>query len=408
MTPSFADYPLRHCHNTKAVSDSSYGPRQSAVLDEAGFDRARKEIQTWPGYARTPLIELKGLARQAGIESLHYKDEASRFGLGSFKALGGAYAVLRVLIEEIEAETGTKGITAGDVLAGTWRALTSQVTVTCATDGNHGRSVAWGAATFGCRCVIYIHATVSEGRKRAIERFGAEVVRAAGNYDDSVRRAARDAAANGWIVVSDTSYPGYMEIPRYVMAGYGVMAEEAIEQLGVETPPSHIFIPGGVGGFAAAITARYWQRYGRNRPRILVVEPEHAACIFASVRAGQPTPVEGDLETIMAGLACGEVSHLAWEILDQGLDEVLTVTDEAAAACMRLLAEGIAGDPPIVAGESAVAGLAGLLIALTRPKTAAALGLDGNSRVLLFGSEGATDTEVYRRIVGKPPEEVAA
>ncbi len=280
--------------------------------------------------------------------------------------------------------------------------------MTCATDGNHGRSVAWGAQRFGCNCVIYIHAGVSEGRKQAIERYGATVVRTAGNYDDSVRQAAADAEAKGRIVVSDTSYPGYMEIPRDVMQGYTVMADEALRQHGTADLPTHIFIPGGVGGFAAAVCAHYWETLGERRPRMVVVEPETAACILETVRAGQPTAVHGDLETIMAGLACGEVSLLAWEVLEEGLDDVLAIPDAAAAEGMRLLARGSGDDPPIVAGESATAGLAGLLIALAQPETAAALGLGPESRVLLFGSEGATDVEVYREIVGRDPQEVAA
>jgi diaminopropionate ammonia-lyase len=401
-------FDLLHCHNAKAAPGAPYGPRQGAVLNLEAFERARAEISSWPGYAPTPLHDLTGLAAAAGIARLWYKDEGGRFGLGSFKALGGAYAVERILIERIEAETGATEVSPKDLLAGTHRAITEGVTVTCATDGNHGRSVAWGAQRFGCACVIYIHAGVSEGRQRAIEQYGARVVRTAGNYDDSVRQAAADAKTQGRVVVSDTSYPGYMEIPRDVMQGYTVMADEALHQHGTADPPTHIFIPGGVGGFAAAVCAHYWETLGERRPRLVVVEPETAACILETVRAGRPTAVHGDLETIMAGLACGEVSLLAWEVLEQGLDDVLAIPDAAAAEGMRLLARGTDGDPRIVAGESATAGLAGLLIALAQPETAAALGLGPESRVLLFGSEGATDVEVYRDIVGCDPKDVAA
>lgn len=400
---------LKHQSNARATT-ADYGPRQEAVLNASGIQQACEEIRRWPGYAPTPLRRLDGLAAAVGVDRLWYKDEASRFGLGSFKALGGAYAVARVLIEHIERKTGETGVTTEDLLAGKYRDLTSEITVTCATDGNHGRSVAWGARQFGCRCVIYIHATVSAGREQAIAGYGASVVRTEGNYDDSVRRAGIDAERHGRIVVSDTSYPGYMEIPRHVMEGYVLMAEEAIEQLEGVSPspmrPTHVLIPGGVGGFAAAVGAAFWRRYGSRRPRLIVVEPEQAACIHASVAAGQPTPVEGDLETIMAGLACGEVSLLAWEILAEGLDDVLVVPDNAAADCMRLLAVGVGGDSPLVAGESAVAGLAGLLVAQDYPDVWSALKLGPDSRVLLFGSEGATDPDVYRQIVGKPAEEV--
>ncbi len=408
MTALLDPFDLLHCHNAKAAPGAPYGPRQRAVLSLDAFERARAEISSWPGYAPTPLHDLAGLAAAAGIARLWYKDEGGRFGLGSFKALGGAYAVERILIERIEAKTGATEVSPKDLLAGAYRAITEGVTVTCATDGNHGRSVAWGAQRFGCACVIYIHAGVSEGRKEAIEQYGARVVRTAGNYDDSVRQAAADAAAEDRVVVSDTSYPGYMEIPRHVMQGYTVMADEALHQHGTADLPTHIFIPGGVGGFAAAVCAHYWEALGEHRPRLVVVEPENAACILETVRAGRPTAVHGDLETIMAGLACGEVSLLAWEVLEQGLDDVLAIPDAAAAEGMRLLARGTGGDPPVVAGESATAGLAGLLIALAQPETAAALGLGPESRILLFGSEGATDVEVYREIVGRDPREVAA
>ena len=280
----------------------------------------------------------------------------------------------------------------------------ADITVCTATDGNHGRSVAWGARTCGCRAVIYIHATVSEGRKAAMEAFGAEVRRVAGNYDDSVRQAASDATANGWFVVSDTSYDGYLEIPRDVMHGYAVMAEEAIAQL--PSSPSHVFVQGGVGGLAAAILAPFWWRLGAARPRFVVVEPETAACLYASAEAGRPAVVPGDLDTVMAGLAAGEVSLLAWEILEAGADGFMTVNDESARILMRRLAEGRDGDPPIVAGESAVAGLAGALAARQDPAMREQLGLGPESRVLVFGTEGATDPALYQEIVGRPSEAV--
>ncbi len=187
-------YALQHVHNDRAVGSRDYGERQRRVLNHAAFEAARKEITSWPGYAPSPLVLLAGLATAAGVDAIWYKDESQRFGLGSFKALGGAYAVLRLLITEIEKRTGKRRITSRDLIAGTYREITRDITVTCATDGNHGRSVAWGARTFGCKCVIYIHATVSEARKLAIENFGATVVRTRGNYDDSVREAAEAAA----------------------------------------------------------------------------------------------------------------------------------------------------------------------------------------------------------------------
>jgi diaminopropionate ammonia-lyase len=405
MTLLDSHFPIQHVHNPRADRTAPYGDEAQIVLEPAACAAARREIETWPGYAPTPLLELPGFAEQAGFARLWYKDEAGRFGLGSFKALGGAFAVSRILIDAIRQRTGQQASTA-DLLSGLFGDITAGITVTCATDGNHGRSVAWGAQQFGCRCVIYIHATVSEGRKQAIERFGAEVVRTDGNYDDSIRVAARDAEQFGRIVVSDTSYPGYMDIPRYVMQGYTVLADEAIEQL--PEIPSHVFLQGGVGGFAAAVIARFWERFGAGRPRMVVVEPDRAACIHASIRAGSPIAVEGELDTLMAGLACGEVSLLAWEILKHGMDDVLTVSDPAAVACMRLLADGVGGDAPLVAGESAVAGLAGAVLVGQHPPLADAMSLDRDSRVLVIGTEGDTDPEVYQQLVGRTAAEVRA
>jgi diaminopropionate ammonia-lyase len=366
-------FPVEHRENPKC-RNGEYGPRQRAVLNRAAFETARAEISSWTGYAPTRLVDLPSVARAAGIARVAYKDESARFGLGSFKALGGAYAVLRQL--------RAAGRPAKDV------------TVACATDGNHGRSVAWGAQRFGCGCVIYIHETVSEGRAAAIAAYGAEVRRVPGNYDDAVRAAARDAAASGWIVVSDTSYPGYVDIPRDVMQGYAVMADEALAQMG--EPPTHVFVQAGVGGLAAAVCGHLWETLGDRRPRTVVVEPDRAACLFESARLGKAANIHGARDTAMAGLACGETSLVAWDILEEGAADFLTVTDEAAFAGMRLLA-GLG----VVAGESAVAGLAGLLGSAARPELARALGLDSGARVLLFGSEGDTDPALYARIVGR-------
>lgn len=391
---------VAHAANRHAVRGQPIGARQRAVLTDDAMREARAEIRTWPGYAPTPLRDLRGLAEASGVAAVWYKDEASRFGLDSFKALGGAYAVLRLLKKHLP-----EGVTAADLVAGAHREDVAKLTVCCATDGNHGRSVAWGARQFGARCVIYVHATVSQGRVDAIAHYGAEVRRVSGNYDDAVRQAAEDAADNGWFVVSDTSYPGYMDVPRDVMQGYTVMIDEAVAQM--PQAPTHCFVQGGVGGLAAATAAQLWEAYGADRPRIIVVEPDRAACLFESAKAGTPVTVHGDLDTLMAGLACGEVSLLAWEILDEGADDFLTVPDDSAVECMRLLADGPCGDAPFVAGESAVAGLAGFLLARQDAMLSKALALGPDSRVLLIGSEGATDPDLYTRLVGRPAEAVA-
>jgi len=392
--------------NDRATPDAPYEPVQHAALNEAGFARAWETVTRWPGYAATPLVSLPGLARKAGVAALSYKDEGGRFGLGSFKALGGAYAVYRLLARMIAERSGGAEPGVDDLLSGRYRELTSTLTVASATDGNHGRSVAWGARMFGARCVIFIHATVSEPRRDAIAAFGAEVVRIAGNYDDSVHHCAAESAKHGWHVVSDTAYEGYWQIPCDVMQGYAVMAEEAVRVLPV--PPTHVFLQGGVGGLAAAVIARLWQVWGKDRPRAIVVEPIRADCITRSIRMGAPTKTEGDLETLMAGLAAGEVSLAAWEILKGGAAAAMTVPDEAAIQAMRLLAQGVDGDPRVVGGEAGVGGLAGFLAAAVDPEVREKLGLTAESRVLTIGSEGDTDPALYKELVGRSGDEVRA
>jgi diaminopropionate ammonia-lyase len=396
--------PTQFCENPRAAPAAPYvAEGRTEILSLAAFAEAKREITSWPGYAPTPLRHLKKLAARAGVAEIAYKDEAGRFGLGSFKAIGGAYAVCKLLRQKVREKTGAT-IASADLTSARYATTTREITVTCATDGNHGRAVAWGAQTFGCRCVIYVHETVSEGRCRAIAKYGAEVRRVAGTYDDAVRRAASDAATYGWFVLSDTSYEGYTDVPRDVMQGYSLMADEALAQ---GPPPSHLFVQGGVGGLAAGLCAYFWERLGSDRPRFVVVEPDKADCLYRSAVAGRPVIAPGTLDTIMAGLACGEISLLAWQILEAGADDFMTIGDEAAIDCMRLLAEGRFGDPPIVAGESAVAGLAGFLLASADPKLRRILKLGSDSLILVFGTEGATDPDLYTRLVGRTPEQVA-
>lgn len=404
MVSQFASVKARFVAGNPAQK-SPYPEAFKPILSRDAGKEALSTISAWRGYAETPLVSLDALAATTGVARIFYKQEAGRFGLGSFKALGGAYAVYRLLSALIEKETGTKPAPQ-DILDGRHSGVVSKVTVTCATDGNHGRSVAWGARMFGCQAVIFIHATVSEAREQAIASYGAKVIRTAGNYDDSVREAARMAAENGWHVVSDTSYPGYTDVPRNVMQGYSVMADEAERQLG-GLRPTHIFLQGGVGGLAAAVTAHFWEALGADAPVVTIVEPETAACLLESAAAGKPTAVGGDLETIMAGLACGEPSIIAWPILEGGASAFMAIPDDAVADTMRLLASGEAGTR-LVGGESGVAGLAGYLVASAKPDWRKALGLDTNSVVLFFGSEGDTDPELYQSIVGRSGRAVEA
>lgn len=393
--------------NSRAASATEpYGSERSGVMSQAGFAAAYAEITQWPGYVPTALVQLPGLAQTLGLGALYYKDESKRFSLKSFKALGGAYAVFRLIQQAVAREYGYVP-TPGDILSGRYRDLISKLTVTCATDGNHGRSVAWGAQTFGCRCVIYVHAQVSQGRADAIAAFGARVERVDGNYDDSVRYAAQQANEHGWTVVSDTTYEGYRDIPIDVMHGYGVMAQEIIEAMRDE-PPTHVIVQAGVGAFAAAVCASFWLAWGARRPRFVVVEPQAAACVFESGLADELVAVLGDLDTVMAGLACGEVSPVAWEILRTGANDFVRIEDRFALQGMTLLAKPSSSDPPIVSGETGAAGL-GMLLALQQSAhLKGALGIHHDSRVLLLGSEGDTDPEIYREVVGLTAQEVLA
>lgn len=390
-----------------AMPAEPYGDIRSGVLSAAGFDAAQQEITQWPGYAPTPLHHLPGLAAKLGVKELFYKDESTRFTLKSFKALGGAYAVFRLIQQAIAKEHNGYLASPAEVLSGQYRDIVSKLTVTCATDGNHGRSVAWGAQTFGCNCVIYVHATVSQGRADAIAAFGADVVRVQGNYDESVRHAAEQAEANGWTVVSDTTYEGYRDIPIDVMHGYGVMSREMIEQLNRQ-PPTHVIVQAGVGAFAASVCAAFWQAWGEQRPRFIVVEPENAACLFESGKAGHPVAVHGDLDTVMAGLACGEVSPVAWEILSAGANDFVTLADRYALEGMTIFANPQPGDPAIVSGETGTTGLGLVMAAKQSPAVWDALGLSTDARVLILGSEGDTDPEIYQQVVGKSAAEVVA
>jgi diaminopropionate ammonia-lyase len=389
-------------HVGSTAMPGPYPERLEALFPRAITDAAIAEIGQWPGYEPTPLRSLDRLAGALGINAVLYKDESGRFGLGSFKALGGAYAVIRLLSDKL-------GMSMADIRAGRGREAARAITVTTATDGNHGRSVAWGARRAGCRCRIYIHAKVSEGRARAMADLGAEVVRIDGDYDASVHLCARESEANGWVMVSDTSYDGYLDIPRQVMAGYATMATEALAQAAAQAasqgggPITHVFVQAGVGGLAAALAARVWMEAGTGPearlPRFVVIESEHAACLMKSARRGVPATVKIRHETVMAGMSCGEVSLVAWEILRRATSDFVTISDGVVAPAMRMLASGAAGSGEIEAGECSVPGPVALIAACCNHDMRARMRLDAESRVLVIGSEGATDPAIYREIL---------
>ncbi len=391
MTEIFPRTPLGHVTAARTAGDAAV-----RVLTQQDFATARAEITQWQGYAPTPLVSLPALAARIGVGEIHYKDEGPRFGLGSFKALGGAYAAERVLQREVARRTG-KDVSLEDIRTGVYKSECADITLVSATDGNHGRSLAWGCQRFGAPCRIYIHAEVSQGRAKAMSDFGAEVIRIKGDYDESVRLAKTEAEKNGWFVVSDTSWPGYSQPPLDVMAGYGVMTQEICEAL--EQAPTHVLLQGGVGGLAAGVAAGLRQYWGVQSPRVIIVEPELAACLFESAKTGQPTNVAIAEETLMAGLSCGEPSALAWEILAEEASDYLTIPESIVGPAVRLLARPISGDPVIEAGESAIAGLAALIALRQDPDLSKGLGIDSGARVLLIGSEGVTDPAIFAMIM---------
>ncbi len=391
MFDIFSSADLKHFGVVPAAGDAS-----ETVVTRDNYSNAVAEIQTWNGYAETPLYELPDLSAALNIGNIFYKDEGPRFGLGSFKALGGSYAALCVIRRELTRRLG-KNVGTGDIRKGAFANEVAKITVVSATDGNHGRSLSWGAKRFGAPCRIYIHSEVSKGRAQAMRNLGATVIRVAGDYDASVEVARQEARDNGWFVVSDTSWEGYTQPPVDVMAGYGVMSREIFDQL--VTAPTHVFIQCGCGGLAAGVAASFRQLWGRHSPRIVVVEPELAPCLFETARAGKMTRIEVREETMMGGLSVGEPSGIAWQILSEEAGDYLTVPENLVAPAMRLAAHPVGNDPAIVAGESAVAGLAALVAAALQPTLRQALGLSAGSRILLIGSEGATDPEIYETIV---------
>ena len=273
-------------HNPNAV----FAPYPAELRQIISIERARESrawLSRWTPLiaGATPLWSLPGLAGRLGVGELLVKDESVRSPLGSFKALGAPVALLRLVLRRFAA----RGFAPEGLMMGDYRRELGEFTVISATDGNHGRALAAAAQALGCRCVIVLHAKVSAEREQAIAAQGAEIVRIAGNYDDSVAEAARLAAEHGWQVVSDTSYAGYEEIPRDVMQGYGVLAAEAVEQ-SAGGRFTHVFLQGGVGGLAAGVASYLWELYGAARPAFIVVEPQQADCLYQSARTGAPLP----------------------------------------------------------------------------------------------------------------------
>ncbi len=397
--------------------------RPHPMLGKVGARAATELLAQCFDYRPTPLVSLGETAQRLGLQSVHIKDEGARLGLKSFKSLGGAYAVIRLVLQEAQRQLG-RPVSASELPRPASGSLAlpppgsqdrpghpdlarvaASMTFASATDGNHGQSVAAGARLVGARAVIFVHATVSGQRIAAIARFGADMRVVQGSYDDAVAESARQSAANGWTLLSDTSWPGYTEVPTWVMQGYTAMVHEIAQQ--IPAPPTHVFLHAGVGGFAAAVASCLHSVHAPG-PRVVIVEPRQAACLLASARAGQRLRIADDVPTIMAMLECYEPSLVAWEILRPLASAFMTVDDEDAVTAMKTLANPVADAQVVVAGESGSAGLAGLIRACADPSARAALGLDADSRVLLINTEGATDEARYAGATGQSAAAVAA
>ena len=375
------------------------------VMALSEIEKAREFHKTIPGYAPTPLAKLSNMAEYLGLGEVYVKDESYRFGLNAFKVLGGSFAMARYIakqtgrdVSELDFETLTS-----DKL----REEFGQATFFTATDGNHGRGVAWAANRLKQKAVVYMPKGSTETRLKNIQAEGATATIEEVNYDECVRMAAAAAAKtpNG-VVVQDTAWEGYKEIPSWIMQGYGTMALEASSQLeegGVDRP-THVFVQAGVGSLAGAVQGYFANKYPDNPPTVVVVEADVAACLYkgAVLGSGEEAIVDGDMQTIMAGLACGEPNTTSWDILKNHVSVFIAASDGIAAQGMRMLSAPIKGDPQVVSGESGAAPFGALVSIMKDPKYAdlkAQLKLDENSKVLLFSTEGDTDPERYKEIV---------
>lgn len=358
-----------------------YGAEDRAVLSAAHASEVSAVLQKCPRHTATPLTSAPGLARRARVGTVLVKDESDRMGLGSFKALGGAYAVARLLAAAAEQALGrpvtvTELVSSPDV-----RAISATATVTCASAGNHGLSVAAGATLFGASAVVWLGEAVPQQFADRLVATGARVERVIGDYEQSMLAAGAAAREFGWQLVADSSWPGYVVVPLEVMRGYSMLVAEAADEMDAwGGPATHVLVQAGVGGLAAAVAGHLRDRWGEQF-RLTIVEPEGAACLLASAQAGQLTRIDGD-GTALGRLDCPEPSLLAWQLLSRLADAFITVSDEAADDAARLL-----GEDGLALSACGAAGAAGLMRLTADPAARDALGLDSQARVLLFGTE---------------------
>lgn len=373
-------------------------------LGKQEINKAKKFHMSFPGYEKTPLRSQKNLAELLGVAGVYVKDESYRFGLNAFKVLGGSYAMARYMAEKLQkdiSELPFEKITSREI-----KDQLGDITFATATDGNHGRGVAWTARQLGQKSVVYMPKGSALRRLANIRAEGAEAKITDCNYDETVRIIAENSEEHGWIVVQDTAWEGYEDIPTWIMQGYGTMAAESLEQLndiGIKKP-THIFVQAGVGSLAGAVQGYFASVFEEARPKTVIVEADQADCLYKSVKAGdgKARMVGGDMATIMAGLACGEPNSIGWDVLRDYSEMFLSCPDWVAAKGMRVLGNPLGSDCKVVSGESGAV-TTGALMALMQDEqlkeARELLGLNKDSVVLLFNTEGDTDPDKYRSIV---------
>ena len=345
------------------------------ILPESYIDEAYKIISQWNNYSPTPLISLNKLSTKLKLNKVFYKDESKRFHLKSFKALGGAYAVEKI----------TKG--------------NNNITISTATAGNHGRSVAWGSQKIGLKCKIFISDYVSENRAEVMRSFGADVIRVKGNYEDSLNECIKQSKKNNWQIVQDVAWKDYMLVPKLTMAGYSVMMKEVSDQIN-DQKISHVILQAGVGGMAAAMVAGI-AKYFNHIPQIIIVEPESAACVLESIKTEKIEKISIKKESLMGGMSCGEVSLVPWQILKNSVNHCVTVSDNYVSKTIKLLANSEFSEEKIVGGECSTPGIISLIGLNNNLQTKRKINLDENSNVLLFGCEGDADQELYQKLLNE-------
>ncbi|WP_333648710.1 diaminopropionate ammonia-lyase [Lacrimispora sp.] len=377
--------------------------KKEDVLTSFTPENAKKAMafhKSFPEYTVTPLMNLKSLAKTLGVKSIHVKDESYRFGLNAFKILGGSYCIGTYIAEALGVDISE--LSYDKIISEEVKARVGDITFVTATDGNHGRGIAWTANRIGQKSVVYMPSGSAQERLDNIKALGADASITDLNYDDAVRLAEVRANENGWVMVQDTAWEGYNKIPNWIMQGYMTMALEAVEQLKGEKP-THIFLQAGVGAMAGAIAGYFTNLYhAEERPVIVIVEPNKADCIYRTAEKGEVQAVKGDMNTIMAGLACGEPCTIGWDVLKNSADHFISMPDYIAAKGMRILGNPLGEDRKVISGESGAATV-GFVAEVMQNESMDFLrkriGLNEDSRVLCFSTEGDTDRENYRRIV---------